>query len=110
MKDEDKTREQLISELQSARERVAEVDKPALERRLAVERIRAEAMAMRSSDDLLKHGRKNREIAGVVRFLGNDDVPRLSKLQRLFQQFYRAHPSLSSSPWSVACIHREAGL
>jgi len=61
MKDENKTKEQLIeeleelrSELDELREQVAEVSLPVVERRLAVERVRAEAMAMRSSDDILK--------------------------------------------------------
>ncbi len=61
MKDEAKTKKQLIAELEEFRGEVAELrqqvkgsDTSAVERRLAVERVRAEAMAMRSSDDLLK--------------------------------------------------------
>ena len=61
MKDEAKTKNQLIAELEELRGEVAELrqqvkegDTSAVERRLAVERVRAEAMAMRSSDDLLK--------------------------------------------------------
>ncbi len=54
MKDEQKTKKQLIEELDDLREKVARVDVSGVERQLAVERTRAEAMAMRSSKDLLK--------------------------------------------------------
>ena len=54
MKDERKTKKQLIEELEAERQKSAAVDVSAVERQLAVERMRAEAMAMRSSDDLLK--------------------------------------------------------
>ena len=62
MNDSDKAKEQqLIAELEALRrdnaelrQQVTEDDVSAVKRRLAVERMRAEAMAMRSSKDLLK--------------------------------------------------------
>ena len=61
MKDERKTKAQLIEELDELRgentdlrKKVAGGDVSSVARQLAVERMRAEAMAMRSSDDLLK--------------------------------------------------------
>jgi hypothetical protein len=61
LSDSDKTKEQLIGELEALRrdnaelrQLVTEGDVSTVKRRLAVERVRAEAMAMRSSDDLLK--------------------------------------------------------
>ena len=61
MKDEAKTQKQLIAELEALRrdnvelrQQIPKGDVPSAKRRLAVERMRAEAMAMRSSDDLLK--------------------------------------------------------
>ncbi len=60
MKDERKTKAQLIEELDELRGENADLrkkvtgDVSGVERQLAVERMRAEAMAMRSSDDLLK--------------------------------------------------------
>ena len=59
MKDERKTKKQLVGELEALRDELSEVrqqkaagDVTAVERELAVERVRAEAMAMRSSQDL----------------------------------------------------------
>ena len=54
MKDERKTKKQLIEELEAERQKSAGVDVSGVERQLAVERVRAEAMAMRSTDDLLQ--------------------------------------------------------
>ncbi|MCZ6633365.1 MAG: hypothetical protein O7G87_08160, partial [bacterium] len=61
MKDVEKTKEQLLAELEALRrdnaalrQQVTEGDVPSVKRRLAVERMRAEAMAMRSSMDLMK--------------------------------------------------------
>ncbi len=61
MKDVEKTKEQLIAQLEALRRDNAELrqqvtkgDVSSVKRRLAVERMRAEAMAMRSSKDLLK--------------------------------------------------------
>ena len=61
MKDVEKTQKQLIAQLEALRRDHAELrqqvpkgDVPSVNRRLAVERMRSEAMAMRSSDDLLK--------------------------------------------------------
>ncbi len=54
MKDVEKTKEQLIAELEALRQQVTVDDVPSVQRRLAVERMRAEAMAMRSSMDLMK--------------------------------------------------------
>ena len=54
MKDVRKTKAQLIAELEAERKKSAGVDVSGVERQLAVERMRAEAMAMRSSKDLLK--------------------------------------------------------
>ena len=61
MQDETKTAKQLIAELEALRrdnaelrQQVTEGDVSSVKRRLAVERLRAEAMAMRSSNDLLK--------------------------------------------------------
>ena len=68
MKDERKTKKQIIAELETLRQREVEWEAKeaelrrqmpdgnvsAVERKLAVERVRAEAMAMRSSDDLLQ--------------------------------------------------------
>ena len=51
MRDSRKTKAQLIEELEQLRR---QTDTAVVERRLAIERIRAEAMSMRSSDDLLK--------------------------------------------------------
>ena len=48
----ERDREQLVAELEQLRRQVAKDDVSS--RRLAVERMRAEAMAMRSSEDLLK--------------------------------------------------------
>ena len=57
----EKTQKQLIAQLEALRRDHAELrqqvpkgDVPSVNRRLAVERMRSEAMAMRSSDDLLK--------------------------------------------------------
>jgi hypothetical protein len=57
----DKSKAELLAELEEMRRENAELrrqvdesDISAVERRLAVERVRAEAMAMHSSDDLLK--------------------------------------------------------
>ena len=52
MKDERKTKAQLIEELEAERKSPAGVDVSGVERQLAVERVRSEVMAMRSSDDL----------------------------------------------------------
>ena len=49
MKDERKTKAQLIEELEAERKKTAGAD---VERQLAVERVRAAALAMRHSDDL----------------------------------------------------------
>lgn len=55
MNDEQKTKRELIAELEELRQQVADSsDLSAVKRQLAAERVRAEAMAMRSSDDLLK--------------------------------------------------------
>ena len=61
MNDARKTKAQLIEELAASRdevtelrEQVAGVDVSGVERQLAVERVRAETMAMRSTDDLLQ--------------------------------------------------------
>jgi hypothetical protein len=54
MNDAKKTKAQLIEELETERRKSAGVDVSGVERQLAVERVRAEGMAMRSSDDLLK--------------------------------------------------------
>ena len=49
-----KTKAQLIAELEAERKKSAGVDVSGVERQLAMERVRAAAMAMRSSKDLLK--------------------------------------------------------
>ena len=61
MKDTAKTKKQLIAalevlrgELDTLRQQAAGDEVSAVKRRLAVERVRTEGMAMRSSDDLLK--------------------------------------------------------
>ena len=62
MKDERKTKKQLIAELEGLRGEMSEVrrqlpagdDASVVARQLAAERVRAEALAMRSSNDLLK--------------------------------------------------------
>ena len=54
MKDEAKTKKQLLAELEALRQQITVDDVPSVKRRLAVELMRAEAMAMRSSKDLLK--------------------------------------------------------
>ncbi len=61
MKDETKTQKQLITELEALRrdnaalrQQIMVDEVPWVKRRLAVERMRAEAMAMRSSEDLFK--------------------------------------------------------
>ena len=61
MNDARKTKAQLIEELAASRdevtelrEQVAGVDVSGVERQLAVERVRAETIAMRSTDDLLQ--------------------------------------------------------
>ena len=54
MNDADKTKEQLASELEVLRQVAPISDVYAVKRRLAVERIRAEAMAMGQSSDLVK--------------------------------------------------------
>ena len=61
MNDARKTKAQLIEELAASRdevtelrEQVAGVDVSGVERQLAVERVRAETMAMCSTDDLLQ--------------------------------------------------------
>ena len=54
MKDRAKTKEQLIAELEQLRQQVTEDDVSTVKRRLAIEQVRAEAMAMRSSDELFK--------------------------------------------------------
>ncbi|MDA0350166.1 MAG: SpoIIE family protein phosphatase [Verrucomicrobia bacterium] len=51
--DNAKTRDQLLDELNALRQQVSGSDIPALKRSLAVERVRAVVMAMRTSDDLL---------------------------------------------------------
>lgn len=53
MRDEDKTRDQLVEELVQIRRQLAASDVAMLERNLAVERVRTEALAMHRSDDLL---------------------------------------------------------
>jgi signal transduction histidine kinase len=52
--DTTKTREQLIVELEALRQQIAASDISVAERGRAAERVRAEAMLMQSSDDLLK--------------------------------------------------------
>ena len=61
MEDRAKSQKELIAEIEALRQdnaalrqQVTEGDVSSVKRRLAVERMRAEAMAMRSSDDLRK--------------------------------------------------------
>ena len=54
MKDISKTKKQLIAELEALRRHASTADMSAVKRRLAVERIRSQAMAMRQSGDLVK--------------------------------------------------------
>jgi signal transduction histidine kinase len=54
MNDERKTKAQLIEELETERQKSAGGVASSVERQLAAERVRAEAMAMKESDDLLK--------------------------------------------------------
>jgi hypothetical protein len=53
MRDEEKTKDQLIAELLEARDKLSKMAMFAMERGLASARVRAEAVAMRSSDDLM---------------------------------------------------------
>ena len=54
MRDERKTKAQLIDELKQLRQRMDGTPSTAAERALAAERVRAEVLSMRASDDLLK--------------------------------------------------------
>ena len=54
MNDARKTKAQLIEELDDLRKKIAGVDVSGVERQLAVERMRSEATAMRSTRDLMK--------------------------------------------------------
>ena len=66
MNDSDKTKEQLASELEVLHEGAPISDVYAVKRRLAVERIRAEAMAMGQSSDLVKiFGMMLQEMVGL---------------------------------------------
>lgn len=92
MRDEDKNREQLIVELQALRQNATAEEVAAVKRRLAVERIRAEAMAMRQSADLVKiMGMMWQEMVGLgidiyrlnIRFIEGDQ-----KSARIGRSYY----------------------
>lgn len=92
MQDENKPRKQLIAELQALRQNATAEEVAAVKRRLAVERIRAEAMAMRQSGDLVKiMGMMWQEMAGLgidifrlnIRFIEGDQ-----KSARIGKSYY----------------------
>ena len=103
MNDARKTKAQLIEELDGLRgentdlrEKVAGVDVSGVERQLTVERVRAEAMAMRSSDDL--HG-----VGGVLHQqlvkLGYVTIATITYLDRDTGQCSVSVASQTREPW-----------
>jgi signal transduction histidine kinase len=92
VRDENKPREQLVAELQVLRQNTTAEEIAAVKRRLAVERIRAEAMAMRQSGDLVKiMGMMWQEMVGLgidifrlnIRFMEGDQ-----KSARIGRSYY----------------------